>query len=229
MTDSMLRVGLWNTGRKNVASLLAQVADDHRLNMLVLLERADSLTTLLETLGEITDSPWSCPWSVCKRITLLTRFPGSFVDAVTESDRYTLRRIRLPGLPELLFAGAHLPSRLRQSERSQVFSTRGLADAVLDAERSFGHRRTILAGDFNMDPDDDGMLGAGALHGVMTRRTASLGSRTIDGRQYHMFYNPMWGFMGDRTPSPPGTYRYWSSEHVCREWHMFDQVLVRLS
>jgi len=62
-----------------------------------------------------------------------------------------------------------------------------------------GHSRTFLAGDFNMDPYDDGMLGAGALHGMMTRRTALLGSRIVDGGRYHMFYNPMWGFMGDRT------------------------------
>jgi hypothetical protein len=227
MTGSMLRVGMWNTGRKLVAELLAEVVVERRLNMLVLIERADPLTALLEILGKKTGTPWFLPWSACDRITILTHFPDPFVGVVVESNKFTIRRIYLPGLPDLLFVCAHLRSRLRQSERSQVFATRDLVTAILEAERRVGHRRTILAGDFNMDPYDDGMLGAGALHGMMSRRTALLGSRIIDEQKYLMFYNPMWGFLGDRTPGPPGTYRYWTSEHICREWHVFDQVLVR--
>ena len=37
----------------------------------------------------------------------------------------------------------------------------------------------------------------------------------------------MWGHFGDADGPAPGTYHYRRSEHVCRFWHMFDQVLIR--
>lgn len=37
----------------------------------------------------------------------------------------------------------------------------------------------------------------------------------------------MWGFFGDQTPGPAGTYYRGSSEMVEQFWHIFDQVLLR--
>jgi hypothetical protein len=71
------------------------------------------------------------------------------------------------------------------------------------------------------------MVAANALHGMMSSRSARKQTRTIDKREYSMFYNPMWAYLGERSGGPPGTYRYWSAKHVLREWHAFDQVLIR--
>ena len=49
----------------------------------------------------------------------------------------------------------------------------------------------------------------------------------VDQTSYPFFYNPMWGHFGDGEGPVPGTYHYSRSEHVCRFWHMFDQVLIR--
>jgi hypothetical protein len=49
----------------------------------------------------------------------------------------------------------------------------------------------------------------------------------VDGTEYPFFYNPMWGFFGDRTPGPPGTFHYRHSGYLSYDWNMFDQVLVR--
>lgn len=42
-----------------------------------------------------------------------------------------------------------------------------------------------------------------------------------------MFYNPRWGFFGDRTPGPPGTIYYRKGAQLSYDWNMFDQTLLR--
>jgi hypothetical protein len=85
----------------------------------------------------------------------------------------------------------------------------------------------VVLGDFNMDPFEPAMIGALGFHALASPRTARQGSRTVSGEAYDFFHNPMWGLFGDGTNRPHGTYRYWSAEHVCQEWHLFDQVVVR--
>jgi hypothetical protein len=58
-------------------------------------------------------------------------------------------------------------------------------------EETLVNPRTVLVGDFNMNPFDPGMMGAQGLHGVMTKRVAGRVARQVDGRPYPFFYNPM--------------------------------------
>jgi hypothetical protein len=37
----------------------------------------------------------------------------------------------------------------------------------------------------------------------------------------------MWGYLGDRTPGPPGTYYYSASSPLTYFWNTFDQMLLR--
>jgi hypothetical protein len=94
-------------------------------------------------------------------------------------------------------------------------------------EQREGHSHTIVVGDLNVNPFEAPVASAGGLHGVMDSRVAEREVREIRGRVYPMFYNPMWGFLGDRTPGPPGTYYRSSSESVNYFWNTYDQVLVR--
>ena len=98
---------------------------------------------------------------------------------------------------------------------------------ISQAEKQVGHYRTVLVGDLNMNPFEDGVVGANGLHAVMSRRIAERQKRTVQNREYQFFYNPMWNFFGDETSGPPGTYYYSNSEYVVYFWNMFDQVLIR--
>ena len=62
--------------------------------------------------------------------------------------------------------------------------------ADLEQEQQAGHPRTVLVGDFNMNPFESGMVGAAALHSAMSRQVWSRGSRTVKGHEYPFFYNP---------------------------------------
>ena len=102
-----------------------------------------------------------------------------------------------------------------------------LAKEINRVEEGVGHERTVLVGDFNMNPFEEGMTGAPALHAVMTRKLAERIDRVVQGTAYRFFYNPMWGFFGDRTIGPPGTYYHRSATVGDLFWHMIDQVLLR--
>jgi len=71
------------------------------------------------------------------------------------------------------------------------------------------------------------MVSAEGLHSVMTRQIAKRGVRRVQGRDYRLFYNPMWNHFGDARGLTAGSYFYDSAEHVNYFWHLFDQVLIR--
>jgi hypothetical protein len=109
----------------------------------------------------------------------------------------------------------------------QKSMSRRIAEEIQQAEARVGHSRTVLVGDLNMNPFEDGMTAADGFHAVMTLQIANKQTRKIQERVYPFFYNPMWGRFGDDTEGPPGTFYRWSSSFTEHFWHMFDQVLIR--
>src|SRR5258706_11895269 len=51
-----------------------------------------------------------------------------------------------------------------------------------------------------------------SLHSVMSREIANRTARTVQGREYPFFYNPMWGHFGDRMSKTAGSYYYDNAE-----------------
>jgi len=78
-----------------------------------------------------------------------------------------------------------------------------LSNAIVEEERKAGHSRTILVGDLNMNPFEKGVIAAAGLHAVASRRIAERIERTVQGRSYPFFYNPMWGLLETRRSGPP--------------------------
>ena len=144
-----------------------------------------------------------------------------------EKNRLTIRHLKLPGTADVLLAIVHFQSKLYWKETSQAQACVKLASEIQDIEKEIGHSRTILVGDLNMNPFEDGVISAMGLHGVMCKNVAKKKMRTIDEDRYPFFYNPMWSHFGDGKSIPPGTFYYSNAEPVVFFWNMFDQVLVR--
>ncbi|MGK7928934.1 MAG: hypothetical protein AB4290_27470 [Spirulina sp.] len=98
---------------------------------------------------------------------------------------------------------------------------------IQEAENQVGHRRTLVIGDLNMNPFEDGIIAADGFHAVMTQQIARKRDRTVQGQRKPFFYNPIWGRMGDLSPGAPGTYYHSSSDYINYFWNTFDQVLLR--
>jgi len=139
----------------------------------------------------------------------------------------TVRHLKVPGLNDIFLACIHFPSKLYCDDASQAMECTAIAEIIRSVERRFGHERTVLVGDLNMNPFEDGVVSASGFHGVMARRVAEAGTRIVQGRKYPFFYNPMWACFGDRPSGPPGTYYYGGSTQKVLFWNMFDQVMIR--
>jgi hypothetical protein len=124
----------------------------------------------------------------------------------------------------------HLPSPLHRSDEDQDETAREVAAEIRRVESDVvRHRRTLLVGDFNLNPFEHAMIKASGFHGVMSQSIAREGSRKVAGQEFPFFYNPMWGCMGEHPDRPHGTYYYRRGGQVCYFWNTFDQVLIRPS
>jgi hypothetical protein len=138
-----------------------------------------------------------------------------------------MRLLKHPLGQDVLIVAVHLPSKLYLSNDEQAFYAQNLSDLISQEENKLGHHRTIVIGDFNMDPFETGMIVANGLHATMDKNITKILSRVIRGTTYRLFYNPMWSRLGDESIGPSGTYYFNSSSPINYFWHTFDQVLMR--
>jgi hypothetical protein len=115
------------------------------------------------------------------------------------------------------------------SGQEQSLNTVRLGDIIRTIEKQTGNQNSMLVGDFNMNPFEDGMVSADGIHGVMDKAIALKLTRVVGGETRPYFYNPMWGRLGDESTGPPGTYYYPGSGQISQFWNTFDQVLLRPS
>ena len=221
----MLTFLFWNLKGNPLDGIIGDLARVHRVDVLMFAECLIRPATMLTTLNRDT-TEWFLPYSLCRKIAVYTRFPASFLTAIDEDDRTSIRRLTLPGLDEILLVVTHLPSKLWKEDESQDFDMPVIANRIRYNENTVKHQRTILVGDMNMDPFQHGIVAGTGLHAVSARTVAEDGERLINNTTYPYFYNPMWGHFGHTTDGPPGTF-YRSGSTVSYFWHIFDQVLIR--
>ena len=199
----MLSFLFWNVNRKPVEDTISQLASTHEVDVLILAECLSSPAALLGKLAEGGGDIFHFPSSRCEKIHIYTRFSTDFLIPIPEANRQTIRRLRLPAKTEILLTATHSRGKLHSTGHGQTIDCTELARSISEAEEEVGHTRTVLVGDFNMNPFEAGVVAAGGLHAAMTRQIASESSRIVQQRRYPYFYNPMWSYFGDGSEGPP--------------------------
>ena len=129
---------------------------------------------------------------------------------------------------DYLLVFCHLSSKLYSDKEQQSHLCRYIVNEITTYESSVNNFRTLVCGDFNMDPFDSGMKLCDGFNAMMTASLASKIIRKVCNKEYKLFYNPMWGLYGDlHGGDVPGTYIYASTEPIHQYWHMLDQVIMR--
>ena len=207
--------------------MIVALCRQHEVDILVLAESEIPDALMLESLnmGEI--SQFRLPSNPSERLRFFIKYPHDSLKPIRDDRGIAIRHLTPPIGIDITLVALHLPSKLHMSDIDQASHSVQIAQMIQEAEEQIGHTRTLIIGDLNMNPFEAGVIGANALHGVMDKNIARRGSRTVQGRQYGFFYNPMWGKMGDMSQGPPGTYYYSNSNYVNFFWNMFDQVLMR--
>jgi hypothetical protein len=223
----MLNFLFWNINKKPIENHLIDLIYEHEIDILILAESEISIKKLLELLNNKGESNFHYTYSLCKRIEILTRFSGQFINPLYESGRHTIRKISLPGRKEFILAAVHFPSKLFWDEDSQSFECVELSKSIRIVEKDLGHSRSILVGDFNMNPFEKGLISSNGFNATSNRIIAQRKLRKVQGHDYPYFYNPSWAFFGDLKNKISGTYYYETSTHINYYWNIFDQVMVR--
>lgn len=202
----------WALRRAALQSHLVRLATSWKVDVFMFAESAFDPVDLVSALNHGGVGTYAFSPNENSRIQVFTRFdPKAVVNQFDSIDgRLTIRRMGV-GTNGILLAVMHFQSRFFWSREDQLLEATNVSNNIILTEDALGHRRTVLVGDFNMNPFDPGVVCAQALNAVMTRGLARAGERTVSQKRYPMFYNPMWGYFGDRTPGPPGTYFYRAS------------------
>lgn len=219
----------WNVNQQSLHDRIARLATAHSPDVVILAECAMQSAVISRALNNSGVGTFRVVPKSGNELRIFTRLPlsGWHFWLMEPLEAWIAFRVSAPNLPELLLFALHLPSKLRTGEPDRLLAVADLAADIQLFEQQEGHERTLIVGDLNVNPFETPAAWVGGLHGVMTKDIARRETREVRAREYAMFYNPMWGVLGDRTPGPPGTYYRSSSESVNYFWNTYDQVLVR--
>jgi exonuclease III len=228
----MIKFLFWNTRRKVLENLVAELCQIHQIDILILVENTALPSQMLSSLN-VNSSSYRFHHSPSEKTKLYSRLSNTSIKNIRDNIDVSFRLIRLPSKKDILLVAAHLPSKLHMNLADQSQLCVRISQLIREVELKIGHQRTIVVGDFNMNPFEDGLISSEGFHAVMTRTIASKGTRKVRQVEKPFFYNPMWNRFGDSHihgrfgPKPAGTYYYQDAKPVTFFWHMFDQVLIR--
>lgn len=229
----MLNFFVWNQKKRNLLPQIVDIYIDERFDFIALIESQIDIEAAVKSLNAQGRRKFRTPDDPSTEPYFKILFNDKFSDVQIRLDNTRVviyQLFPIEGL-DIILVVVHLPSKLRSSPDRQALYVRKTIDSIRIIELELKHDRTIVIGDFNLNPYDDAMLGADAFNaGMESAHLITHPSRIVHGNVFRHFYNPMWGTMGDRTQGPPGTYFYNnSSEYINNYWNTFDQVLLRPS
>ncbi len=221
---------LWNTGGKNLDSLIQNLVREHAIDVLLLVEYYPSeigstLSTLLLNDGLVRRS-------TSERFGVFSRpnygMNGGPVTGI--GNRAELWNWVPEAEKQARFVLVHGLDRRHNSDGTRRVFFRRIADVVRN-EESNSHRRSMILGDFNAHPFESAILSSDGLHAIgirqvknATRRHIRLGDEKED-----FFYNPMWRKYGHVASMEAGKATHYWQNYQAGElfWHMLDQVVIR--
>ena len=130
--------------------------------------------------------------------------------------------------PEILLASVHLIDPINNSLDARNQFANQVADRIRKEEELRNHKRTIVIGDFNLEPYDLGLTGVFGFNAIECRQVIHESeSRTVQTVEIPYFYNPMWNLLGDLNGRSAGTFYMGPGDGTRTCWRMLDQILVR--
>ena len=235
-----MNILFWNIQKKSsLFDTIAEIVDEEQIDILLLTEfpYADSngnpqnyIPLMCSTLKNKVDMSYDYFVSTKKRVEVFYKSNIVKLSEMKDMPLISVCKIeRRGGLDKLSLVFFHLESKVNLDADEQSESAEDVRIEIESYENKYQpDRKTIVCGDFNMNPFEKGMVKAKGFHAVMDEKTAKRKSRKYKNKEYHYFYNPMWGFLGDLGRGEvSGTYYFSKSSHIMYFWNIYDQVLVR--
>ena len=198
---------VWNVNRKPLGQYVASLVREHGVDVVMLVESVADASDILGLLRKSGDfHRLECDG----RFAVFTRFGSRYAERIrlpVENDRMALWHLTMPLQQSLILCLTHGPDvRNNPTEDQRLFFER-LTENVKWAEKKFGHKRSLVCGDFNANPFDPPVAGATGLHAIRMKSVNGRSDRNVQKRSYDFFCNPMWACYAGNN-SPHGTLRY---------------------
>lgn len=219
-----IKIVMWNINKQTDSTILLELLNDKSPNLLFLYEANESICEEIEN-----KSDYKCVKSKLKS-------PKKKLFCLRAKDVAGLKllqeykkRLDIYKLVfsenEFIIASLHFPSKLYFKPEAQLCEAIDYATQIRKIENDFKIFKTIILGDFNMNPFDTGMIAANAFNSIISKEIAKTGPRTIQEKQYRYFYNPAWKIYGSDCDIY-GTYYLNNPNHSDLHWNIYDQVLI---
>ncbi|UBZ15257.1 hypothetical protein LDL77_05970 [Flagellimonas marinaquae] len=226
---SELNILYWNTYQKSLNDEIKELVQLHDINFIVLIENTSNDKFLLNSLKNINPLFRKFQNRVFNKAKIFSSINDIEIKEVNGHGRYGIYEIETQGFEKKLLTITHFPSKINWSNPSDHFSL--CVELKIDVEQQefqTGTRNTIILGDFNMNPFEDGLVNATGLHTINNKEIALTMNRSYQGRSYNYFYNPMWSFLGDESKGDAqGTHFHNSYKPINYFWNLYDQVMIR--
>lgn len=226
-----MRILFWNINKSmEAASILPQLLEENDVDILLIAEGGAIFPAIYKLIGSVGNKKYF-PDSIRAnpRLDWFSTYQWLDKSHIFDGAGISIKEFYPPVGESVLIAGMHSPSLLHRSPDDLNELMRRNAQFVREAEEKIEHKRTVVVGDFNLNPHERGLISSESFHATMDKNQALKGSRTVNGQARDYFYNPMWSIYGSEKNGILGTYRYHSSSSVELFWHCFDQVLLRPS
>lgn len=226
-----LHIGCWNTGNNIPEHIICDFVIENELDILLLIEshNIDEGVFIDCINGKGYELFNANTYSFSKKLKFYTSFDPDYIHPISEdeSDRFSIRKLALPLSKEILIAGVHLLDQRNYDSESLLEFSLLTKDEIEKVEQVVKNKNTIIFGDFNMNPFENGMTQVNAFNATLSHKIALQKTKTVNKRKYNFFYNPSWSLVGDLYNEPAGTLYYSKPGYNPYYWNMFDQVILR--
>jgi exonuclease III len=181
-----MKILFWNTNKNKVNDVIKEMIVELKPDMIGLAEYKDEKEKLLKMLSDEKEWYFHLPKLGCERIDIFSRYSVNQVDDLLGFRYYTIKRIPDKRIGMINIALVHFPI-LHKSKMAQAANVNKLRTDIERIEKKLKNRNTVVIGDFNMNPFDEGMYGALGLHAIPFSYEADKISRIISEQKNTIF------------------------------------------
>lgn len=235
----MIRILSWNICNKKttlIQSTLKEVVNENDIDIVILQEAFGIfINTILDNdFDELIYSKNGTKQWV--RVFLKKNtFVHTYFDKTTNNKLLFVRLKKTNGVDEFNLAAVHLHSKVRNTERQQLWKNLPLINKIGEFENAAStDDKTIIVGDFNYNPFEKDLSDPMVLNCKDNKELITmLSNSSIPNSNRKNWYNPMWNFLGDfdynsGAERVTGTYfRY--TENETPMWNLLDGFILRPS
>lgn len=223
---NVIKIVFWNIKNNlNAVPALTEICSEHKIDIVVLCEANKVPEQLFLKNLRKTDANFDSTLSLPTNRTLLFHNKKHKITKHHDGKFYSLFKINESDSP-ILLVSLHLPSMLYYDEDDIGHQATLIKREIEIYEEELQTNKTIVVGDFNLNPFSKLMVSATGFNAVMDYKIALKKFKTVSQVKYSYFYNPMWTLHGNVKNEVLGTYFY-HKKPTSFIWNVFDQVLLR--